>query len=216
VASWNDKVRIAVYSLPGGQARVWTAHASSLPFLPDVVDLMSWSRAGMLAFNWAGSSPPGAYLLDTNATGGALLAHSKLPLCLPPQSLSGMVISYFGFVTPDGTKIIAPLTKPIKAGQRPPACKQKSPPPGTGQVSTKLEEFSAATGRAIGVVYKSPSPASTASYVVFWSNASGSVLVLDAPTKPGRNSPGVLGVLSGRKFTPIPMDPSTFTSLIAF
>jgi len=108
------------------------------------------------------------------------------------------------------------LAKPIKPGQRPPACHEIPPTYGQGQVSTKLEEFSAATGRAIRVVYRSPSPTSIATFDVFWSNASGSVLVLDAPTKPGFHSPGVLGVLSGGKFTPIPTAPSPFTSLIAF
>ena len=233
VASWYP-TQIAVYSLPSGKVRVWTAQASSpLAFGSDVVDVLSWSRGGTLAFNWDGSqelaiqhgrptqdknrgSPAGEYLLNTNATGGALLAHSRMPLCLPTQNLAGVVIFYFGYITPDGTKIIAPLARPIKPGQRPPACHETPPTTGQGQVSTKLEEFSAATGRAIRVVYRSPSPTSIATFDVFWSNASGSVLVLDAPAKPGFHSPGVLGVLSGGKFTPIPTAPSPFTSLIAF
>ena len=38
----------------------------------------------------------------------------------------------------------------------------------------------------------------------YWSNASGSVLVVQGKLRPGLKSPRVFGILSGSTFTPIP------------
>src|SRR5260370_22299802 len=51
-----------------------------------------------------------------------------------------------------------PLAHPVKPGQRPNTCSQVPWTPGHSRVFPQLEEFSATTGKAIGVIYTSPSP----------------------------------------------------------
>ncbi len=239
VASQNGAAQIAVYSLPSGAVRVWksTANVSALVFVSYPADLLSWSRHGILAFGWNGSpglivrhgqitrdknleSPYGEYLLNTNGPGGGLLADSRQPLCPPSQAFP---LGYPGYLTPDGTKIIMPLAHPVKPGQRPNTFSQVPWTPGHSRVFPQLEEFSATTGKAIGVIYTSPSPITYTSrnplvggYGVFWSNASGSVLVLDSPVRPGQRAPDTFGVVSGTTFTPIPGAPSPVNSTLAF
>jgi hypothetical protein len=141
------------------------------------------------------------YLLNTNSAGGSLLAHSQEVFC-PPESVP--TASYFGsntaYLTPDGTTIISTVPQPTPTGQRPPACTQTSPSrPAT---MPELEEFSVRTGRATSVLYASGSHGAEASDV-YWSNPSGSVLVVESKLKPGLKSPSVFGILSGGTFTPI-------------
>lgn len=191
-----------------------SAANASGEFSSDVIDVLSWSRTRILAFGWYGSRT-GEFLLDTNGPGGGLLADSRLALCPPSQTFS---FSYLGYLTPDGTKIIMPVAEPVKPGQRLRACLQTTRPPRNGRIFPKLEEFSATTGKAIGVIYNSPSspPVLFLGYNVEWSNASGSVLVLDGPAGPGPRAPLTYGVLTGGTFTPIPGAPSPVSSLIAF
>src|SRR5258708_19863869 len=107
-----------------------------------------------------------------------------------------------------------PLAHPGKPGQGPNTCWQVPWTPGHSRVFPQLEEFSATTGKAIGVIYTSPSPITYTSrnplvggYGVFWSNPSGGVLVLDSPVRPGQRAPDPFRLVTGTTFTPIPGAP---------
>jgi len=206
VASEIGLAQIKVYSLPGGAAKTWSAHVNTpFAFANNIVNLLSWSRTGTLAFGWVGSIPgntAGVYLLNTNSAGGSLLVHSRDVFC-PPESLpTGSYIgSNTAYLTPDGTTIISTVPNPIPIGQRPPACTQTSLP--RRATMPELEEFSVRTGQATSVLYASGSHGAAASDV-YWSNPSGSVLVVESKLKPGVTSPTAFGILSGSTFTPIP------------
>jgi hypothetical protein len=231
VASFMGPVQITVYSLPGGAARTWTARPRASRFTSDVTDFLSWSRAGILAFGWGGSgeavlqnghtvlqngrlkldksqeTPPGEYLLNTNTPGGSLLADSRDASCVPQPLPTGDYrgLGSGGYLTPDGATIISVVPQPIPIGQRPPSCSHM---PGGGPPPTmpELEEFSATTGQATRVLYTSRSHGALAGDV-YWSNASGSVLIVEGKLTAGPESvmgPWVFGILRGSTFTPIP------------
>lgn len=231
VASQNGPVQITVYWLPSGAARTWTAKVGEpLSFANDVVDLLSWSGTGILAFGWNGGYsrvilvhgrpkpegrywPGGEYLLNTNTAGGSLLADSRDALCLAHSAPSSAYLgaTYDGYLTPDGTKIITPVLQPVPVGQTPPSCNgapqpsvaQPTPGP-TAPPTVELEEFSATTGQALSVIYTSQSHGAQAASDVFWSNPSGSVLVVEGRAAHSPASQWVFGIMSGSTFTPIP------------
>ena len=222
----NGPAQITVYSLPSGAARTWTAYGTLPQAMgDDPTDLLSWSSNGTLAFGWHGSSPIGEYLLNTNSPGGSLLADSRGALCLEHSAPSSAYLGadYYGYLTADGTKIISPVRRAIPIGQTVPACGRPAQPsvaqptPGpTPPATVELEEFSATTGRAVRVIYTSQAHGALADSDVFWSNASGSVLVLEGLTAhPSRQ--WVFGVLSGGTFTPLPVSSgSQLIPLFAF
>jgi len=211
VASGDNNTQITVYSLPSGAAKTWTSDATSAAGA-DPADLLSWSSTGTLAFGWYSSAPMGEYLLDTNSPGGSLLAHSRAALCLEHSAPSSAYIGadYYGYLTSDGTKIISPVLRAITVGQTVPSCNEpqqpgtSQPTPGpTPPATVELEEFSARTGQAVRVIYTSQAYGALADSDVYWSNASGSVLVLEGTTAhPSRQ--WAFGVLSGGTFTPLP------------
>jgi len=198
VASNQTSSGIKVYSLPSGTAKTWSANVyTGFPFP------VSWSRTGTLAFAWAGTLSGiagAAYLLNTNRAGGSLLADSRRAFCSvlvrqPDNAYDG---TDGAFLTPDGTTFISGVPQPIPVGQRPPACTSR----GLLPTRPELEEFSVSTGRATSVLYASTSHSrNAASGPVYWSNPSGSVLVVYAQT---RGSQGTYGILTGSTFTPIP------------
>jgi hypothetical protein len=206
---------ITIYSLPGGVVRTWTM-GSGIPEMAFGSAIMTWSRAG-LVFDWNGGIPgyfPGEYVLSTSSPGDSLLADSRLLTCGVAQSTSGNAT---GYLTPDATTIIVALGHPVAPGRSLLPCSQPLPP--TAAVAPLLEEFSAATGKAIRVIYTghrsaTPNLAAQNGYNVFWSSDSGSVLVIDAPPAAGRLS--VYGVLSRGVFKPIPSAPSVQGLALAF
>jgi hypothetical protein len=214
VESQNGPAQITVYSLPGGAAKTWTADGTPPQAMGSgPVDELSWSSHGILAFGWQGSQPWGEYLLNTNKAGGSLLADSRDALCLAHSAPSAAYVGadYEGYLTPDGTKIITPVLRPIPVGQTVPSCDQApqpsvaQPTPGvTPPATVELEEFSATTGQAVGVIYTSQSRGALADSAVYWSNPSGSVLVVQGKAAHGPRLQWDLGVLSGSTFTPIP------------
>jgi hypothetical protein len=200
--------QIKVYSLPSGVARTWSASVNtSMAFANDIYNLLSWSRTGALAIGWIGSTTgnaPGVYLLNTNRAGGSLLGDSRRAFCPVPVRQSGIVniSTYAGtntaFLTPDGTTFISSVPQPIPVGQLPPSCTSR----GLRATMPELEEFSASTGQATSLLYASHSHNAVSD--VYWSNPSGSVLVVYAQTRPTFPSRGVFGILTGSTFTPIP------------
>jgi hypothetical protein len=212
--------QIKVYSLPSGAAKTWSANVNtSMAFANDPQNLLSWSSTGTLAIGWIGSIPgntAGVYLLNTNGPGGSLLADSQKAFCpVPVQlgrsiSVSGYTGTNTAFLTADGTTFISSVPQPIPAGQRPPTCTSRGLPP----TKPELEEFSVSTGQATSVLY--PSHSHDAVSDVYWSNASGSVLVVEASLKSGLNPPRVFGILTGSTFTPIPGSSSPPLGQIAF
>jgi hypothetical protein len=212
-------VRITVYSLPSGAAKTWSAGTNSgLPSPED--NPLSWSRTGSVDFSWVGSTPgstAGVYLLNTNGPGGNLLADSREVFCPVPTRLPQRVsyTSYLGtntaFLTPDGATLISSVPQPIPVGQRPPACRSR----GLRPTTPELEEFSVSTGQATSVLYPSHVHDAVNSDV-YWSNPSGSVLVVYATTSPKFPQRGVFGILTGSTFTPIAGSSSPPVEELAF
>jgi hypothetical protein len=207
VASEIFTAQIKVYSLPSGAAKTWSLIVNTqFAFANDINNLLSWSRTGTLAFGWIGSIPGntlGVYLLNTNGAGGNLLADSRKVFC-PVQPTRSVPLVFTGtntaFLTPDGTTVISGVPQPIPVGQRPPACPTSRALPPT---RPELEEFSVSTGQATSVLYASGSHGGAMSDV-FWSNPSGSALVVERELKLTLNAPWVFGILTGSTFTPIP------------
>jgi len=225
VASVNPEfptspAQIKVYSLPSGAAKTWSA-STDWGFPGPEDDQLSWSRSGSLDFSWPGSTPgstAGTYLLNTNSAGGSLLADSRevfCPVLAWPQRLSPGY--YYGrniaFLTPDGATLISIVPQPIPVGQRPPACNSR----GLRPTMQELEEFSVSTGQATSVLYPSHSH-DAVNTDVYWSNPSGSVLVVYATTRSKIPERGVFGILTGSTFTPIPgsSTPPPPVGLLAF
>jgi hypothetical protein len=100
---------------------------------------------------------------------------------------------------------------PIPVGQTPPSCSgppqpsvaQPTPGP-TPPATVELEEFSATTGQAVSVIYASQLHGAQADSDVYWSNPSGSVLVVEGKAAGSSRAQWVFGILSGSTFTPIP------------
>jgi hypothetical protein len=211
VASVNYRftaAQIKVYSLPSGAAKTWSVKVNTSMVWADAgPDELSWSSTGTLAFGWIGSIPGntlGVYLLNTNGAGGGLLADSQEAFC-PVAVKQGRTISInsdvgsdTAFLTPDGSTFISSVPQPIPVGQRPPSCTSR----GLAPAMPELEEFSVSTGQATSVLYASH--AHDAVGAVYWSNPSGSVLVVFAQTRPGLVSQGDFGILAGNTFTRIP------------
>jgi hypothetical protein len=201
VAGYQMSAGITVYSLPSGTAKTWSANVHQAFPYP-----VSWSRTGTLAFGWIGTisgTAGAAYLLNTNRAGGSLLADSRKAFCpvqpRVPDNIIGMGTNA-AFLTPDGKTFISGVAQPIPVGERPPACTSR----GLLPTMPELEEFSVSTGRATSVLYASASPSHRVINPVgevYWSNPSGSVLVV-APAR--RTWQGTYGILTGSTFTPIP------------
>jgi hypothetical protein len=212
--------QIKVYSLPSGAAKTWSDSTDS-GFPAPMDDQLSWSRTGSLDFSWPSSTPgstAGTYLLNTNSAGGSLLADSRevfCPVLAWPQRLTPGY--YYGrnlaFLTPDGATLISIVPQPIPVGQRPPACNSR----GLRPTMQELEEFSVSTGQATSVLYPSHSH-DAVNTDVYWSNPSGSVLVVYATTRSKIPERGVFGILTGSTFTPIPgsSGPPPPVGLLAF
>jgi hypothetical protein len=182
----RDISRVSVYSLASGSVRSWQ-NTGTLGYGPYDPSSISLSRNGTLAFNWVGLKPSnGVYLLNPRAAAGSLLAHSQFKV-----GAIGKVWNFNdgGVLTPDGKTIVAPLWKPSAA------------PPGEGE----FQEYSAATGAPVKVLDRTP-------YIpdmVFWTNSSGSVLVVRDQAKSGGRA--IIGVVCGRQFVPLPGAPAVGT-----
>ena len=202
----HNQLVIRLYSLAGTLLRAWHSHGV-LNFAYLNPANMSWSRTGVLAINWRSytRSPSGAglrsgvWLLDTTSPSGSLGAHTRL--VVPGKLMSGFYPWGDGALSSDGQTIVVPMRHTVSA---------KSP--NLPRIWEKIEEFSAATGRAIRSLWPVGSGADTIGNpgeVLMWSNAAGNVLVTTANLKSGPKAHGqvAVGVLSGKHLTPIPGTP---------
>jgi hypothetical protein len=173
--------RVSVYSLATGSVRSWQSTGTIGDGEYDSTSI-SWSRSGRLAFDWLGTDS-GAWLLDTHAAPGGLLAHSRFVVA---ESHAGWSFTQDAVLTPDGRRIVAPVWRPT------------SPPPGVG----RFEEFSAATGKPVEIL----DPVNRSLLALEWTNSTGSLLVAAVPPKPSKQQ--VFGVVTGNKFIPLPKAPA--------
>jgi hypothetical protein len=182
---------IQVISLRTGSVRTWRGTRSSLGNIGEVVggaDMLSWTADGRtLAFEVI-TGPTSAEheirLLDTTAPGSSL-SSSRVAMRLAADAADAII-------TPDGSKIAVPIVT---------------------QTTREFAEYSVATGKLVAVLgirhYRH------ASYggwpLLFWANPTGSTLIVDDDkpngpqlTKTGEPDAGVLAVVTGSRFTPLP------------
>src|SRR5262249_52090927 len=114
--------------------------------------------------------------------------------------------SYTGILTPDGTTIIAPVRRSVPIGQRPPPCQIPPGPLPTPGVSgpPALEEFSVTTGQATSIIDTRQPDGITLNGTIYWTNSSGSVLVVEGTTGSFQRMHELEGIFSGGRFFPLP------------
>jgi hypothetical protein len=188
---------IDVFDLAGGPVREWKAELPGGTVIGTNLlgaNPLSWAADGRtLAFDAWGPARVEVRALDTAAPGTSLSA-SRLVMTFPHWATTGSV-SGSAIITPDGTKIIA--------------MEVVSPPAAT---EVRVRQFSATNGRPLGILatinYRKG--AITGWPNVLWSNPSGSQLIISttrlstAPSKNGNLTPGVVGIVSGGRFAPLP------------
>jgi hypothetical protein len=201
---------VSVYSLAGRVLRSWHSRGNyGSPWYD--AEIMSWSRTGVLAINWTFSrldqpmrAYGGVWLLNTNSPSGSLVAQSRRVV---KERRSG----YFpgdGVLSASGETIVVPMVKQIIGtaivhGIRAQAFIRKG----------EIQVVSAATGQPIRTLWPvdfggKDTPVYASGEVVMWTNAAGSVIVMEAPLARGRSDGQEgIGVLSGKRFTPIPGAP---------
>lgn len=198
--------RVSVYSLATGAVRSWQddGYIGQEPYDSMAI---SFSRSGTLAFNyWAYKKSQkkyaGVYLLNTRSAGGSLLAHSRQVVrwsTLP----DGFIDAGDAVLTPDGTKIVVAVVR--VAVNR----KGKGKQPSVTD-SYAFDELSAAPG-ALTRILDTVDTTRLGLELLAWTNSSGSVLVVESSGLLLRAGKGAaFGVLSGRRFTPIPAAPRTY------
>ncbi len=166
---------------------------------------LSWAADGQtLAFQQGqGFYATGVRLLDTSAPGGDLRAASRLAAQWHfDGDLAGNIV-----LTPDGTRIVAPVTAFARHPLR---------------TDLRITEFSASTGKVLRVAGHWPYLSTAAGENVFWSSRSGHTLIVLGPvTSPFErkylnNSRWAVGVLAGRQFTPLPKTAALLINQIAW
>lgn len=183
---WEAHNKLSVYSLPSGRAKVWTIDNGVIgqPYPPDP-RVMSWLRSGTLAFTEYSGTDPTRWLIrllnPSTSGGGSLLEQSRLVVRLPdPSDVSDAIL------TPDGMRIVAAHDHwRIQTGKKLSVLQNSA-----------LYDFSTATGKIISIRDKSRSRTrlGASDLYVYWTNSSGSVLVVGVPGKG-------LGVLIGNRLT---------------
>jgi hypothetical protein len=207
----NPVSQIRLYSIATGAVlATWNAAGTA-----DTLRMM-WTSGGLLGIDWRSGQPGGTVrrgkglvklhnpadglrLLNTRAGSGNLVADSTLAPC-------GLVAAYPYLSS--GGRVITSLAVPVKAGQGDAGCSADANQT-VQQTTSLLEEFSASTGRALGVVAGSVlHSAGDARYLVDWANASGSVIIVSNDL--------YLGVLSDGRLTKLGAPPEPGETLIGF
>jgi hypothetical protein len=192
-AGRRGEYEIKVINLRTWSVRTWRGSGGSSHMIGEVVqgaDLLSWTAdERTLAFEVV-TGPYGSVpgheirLLDTAAPGGSLWS-SRVAVRLGSDAADAMI-------TPDGSKIVVPIVT---------------------QTTREFAEYSVATGKRVAVLgirhYRH------ANYggwpLLFWADSAGGTLIVydDRPhgpqlTKTGEPDAGVLAVVTGGRFTPLP------------
>ena len=204
-----ELLQIRIFTLATGAIRTWSATGSIDPVDPygftgsgvDGSQTISWTADGRtLAFDWGqGGVSEGVRLLDTTASGGNLIADSRLAVNLlrgldPSSSLakskdhvSQCVTD--AIITPDGSAIICGYTTGTGLS------------PNSGETTTGFIRYSTSTGkiaRIFGVVqFRGQAPGDISLY---WSDPAGKTLIGGVLTASGLR----VGVITAGKFTPLP------------
>jgi hypothetical protein len=209
---------VKVITLATGAVQTWTGNGA-IGFGPDDARSLSWTEdERTLAFDWAAAGPGvhvGVWLLDLEAGGGSLLAHSREAVTLLNEAQLRV-------------EPLVPPTLPASASPAPPAtpptCQEDEiiTPDGSAivcgaitavnQISTatslhrgaetKYIEYATASGKVGRVLgHWTFGSVGALSVEVLWSNASGTVLIGVIPD----SGAGRVGVISGNEFTSLPL-----------
>ncbi len=181
---------LQIYTLSGQLIRQWQGPGlicqAGGTAVEDELDCVSWTTAGYLAFGWTSNgtnvAADGIRLIRPTVSSGSLLGASRLAVPLKMADISSFVVSG------DGTTIAADVLLH----------------PRSGGFYSAFEEFSAATGKMTRQYWPTRRDVAGTG-TVFWSNRTGSELVVDAQFP--RTSPHPrwsLGILASGKFTPLP------------
>jgi hypothetical protein len=189
---------LVIYSLSGRLIRQWQDPGGICPG-ETYAPCPSWSASGYLAFDWVnynatmyggrtttspvtGSSANGVRMIRSTAASGSLVGASRL-------AVPFKVPNYINFVLSRNGRTIAGDF--VVRSHR-------------GTMYDVYEEFSAATGKPTGQHFQSPADALGG---VFWSNQTGSTLIIRLPPNmrlATSLTTWPLGVLTGGRFTPLP------------
>jgi hypothetical protein len=197
---------IRVAEVATGSQRTWQWHGPGwLNDFWETLYPLSWEADGRtLAFQQGnGFYTTGVRLLDTQAPGSDLRSSSRLAAQWQfTEDVAGNIA-----ITPDGSKVVAPVTvvtrNPVRS-------------------SLRITEFSARTGQVLRVAGEWIYKGTAGGQDVLWSNQSGSKLIVLAPAiRPfsGRvltDPAWAVGVLSGGHFTPLPNVAALSTEYLAW
>jgi hypothetical protein len=197
---------ITVASVATGSERTWVWQGKG--WIGDHMDSfqpLSWAADGRtLAFQQGhGFVTAGARLLDTDLPGGNLRSSSR------PAAQWHFAGDNAGniAITPDGSKIIAPVT----TFQRHPS-----------RSVLQITEFSATTGKMVRVAGHWQYAGTAGGQDILWTNPSGSTLIVISPdiSPAGHrylpNPPWAVSVLTGDQLTPLPRANAHYTGEIAW
>lgn len=181
--------KLQIYTLSGRLVRQWQDPGTIC--LGGGLACLSWA-AGYLAFGWDNNgtnvAAEGIRLIRVTAASGSLIGASRLVLPFKTVQIASFVLSG------DGTTIASDVS--LRHPRRP-----GSPVPGA--LYQVFEEFSVATGKLTGQFW--PSPQFFIIGTVYWSNRTGSKLIVTAPVpRTSRHPRWPLGILTGGRFTPLP------------
>jgi hypothetical protein len=180
---WNCDVE--VYSLTRRQVKAWRASRALIGMANGDPQAMSWAGSGTLAVNVGTNKQPGAVrVLNTTMAGGSLFADSHLAIQMTGHQ-GWNPTTGDGIVTLNGTKIVAGMWR-FEKGQA---------------ILSQVDEFSIATGKTLQVLY----PRVPYTEGVFWTNSSGSAVVISLQHQ--AHQYGVVGVVTGNRFTRLPGAP---------
>ncbi len=168
--------QLSVYSIGSGAVKVWRQPRGGPAYR------LSFGGGGTLAYNWDAAPHHGVWLLNTTqAGGGSIINDSRFAVTMP----QGWGFGDGALLTTDGSRVVA-------AEQRIPGNLRRH------RTNLQFVEFSAATGRLTQVLWPQHAPTEA----LFWTSPSGTVLVVEATQKGGRDT--LFGVLKGSRLMPIP------------
>jgi hypothetical protein len=197
---------ITVASVATGSERTWTWQGDGwIGDFRESFQPLSWAADGRtLAFQEGhGNTTASVRLLDTDTPGGNLRSSSKLAAQWHFDEDDAGSIA----ITPDGSRVIAPVTTFLRHPLR-------------GDL--QIREFSASTGKLLRIAAHWRYIGGAGGEDVLWTNSSGSTLIAVGPdTSPFghlslRDPSWAVGVLTGGQFTPLPGANAHFTGEIAW